>query len=110
MSSAGIISKVMEVGLPSINTCGLDPRICTFPSTSTLKPGMFFITSTAEAPWVVRSLSTLYTLRSTCITEVRFSPVTSNSFRISASGCNTTLPRSRSIRSRESVTVTTWAL
>ena len=71
---------------------------------------MFFITSTAEAPCVVRSLSTLYTRRSTCITEVRFSPVISNSFRISASGCRTMLPRSRSSWARVSATETTCGL
>ena len=66
----------------------------------------FFITSTAVPPCVVRSLSTLYTLRSTCMTILLRSPVTSASFNTSTPASSIKFPRSCSIFSR--VMVTSW--
>ena len=57
--SAGIWSSVNVVGRLSTKIVGAALLSVTFPSISTFKLGMFFITSTAVCPVLARFLSTL---------------------------------------------------
>ena len=95
--SAGIWSRVRVVGLPSINRVGVALRNVTLPSISTFREGIFFITSAAVWPVLVRFLSTVNIFRSIPnSSKGLLADVTVTAARVEESSINLMFPRSLS--------------